>query len=147
MTWLTAMLDHQKPRYSLSAIRIIILLSSLEVNFNNLQILMLRNDVNCIYILCFFCFFSDKFSMTMVSLVKLHLTHISGKNAQLVPGINKNTLETCTNPRPTSGWSELTKLCTTSTMNFHMAYFSWISQNNARLKISCKFGESKCDPC
>ena len=26
---------------------------------------------------------------------------------------NKNTLETCKNPRPTSGWSELTKSCTT----------------------------------
>ena len=61
--------------------------------------------------------------------------------------INKNTLETCKNPRPTSGWSELTKSCTTSTMNFHMAYFSWIQQNNARLKLSCKFGESKCNPC
>ena len=59
---------------------------------------------------------------------------------------NKNTLETCKNPRPTSGWSELTKSCTTSTMNFHMAYFSWIPQNNARLKLSCKFGESKCNP-
>ena len=61
-------------------------------------------------------------------------------------GINKNTLETCKNPRPTSGWSELTKSCTTSTMNFHMAYFSWIPQNNARLKLSCKFGESNCNP-
>ena len=60
---------------------------------------------------------------------------------------NKNTLETCKNPRPTSGWSELTKSFTTSTMNFHMAYFSWIPQNNARLKLSCKFGESKCNPC
>ena len=59
----------------------------------------------------------------------------------------KNTLETCKNPRPTSGWSELTKSFTTSTMNFHMAYFSWIPQNNARLKLSCKFGESKCNPC
>ena len=39
------------------------------------------------------------------------------------PGFNKNTLETCKNPRPTSGWSELTKSYTTSTMNFHMAYF------------------------
>ena len=29
----------------------------------------------------------------------------------------------------------------------HMAYFSWIPQNNARLKPSCKFGESKCDSC
>ena len=60
---------------------------------------------------------------------------------------NKNTLETCKNPRPTSGWGELTKSFTTSTMNFHMAYFSWIPQNNARLKLSCKFGESKCNPC
>ena len=60
---------------------------------------------------------------------------------------NKNTLETCKNPRPTSGWSELTTSCTTSTMNFHKAYFSWIPQNNARLKLSCKFGESKCNPC
>ena len=59
---------------------------------------------------------------------------------------NKNTLETCKNPRPTSGWSELTKSCTTSTMNIHMAYFSWIPQNNARLKLCCKFGESKCNP-
>ena len=59
---------------------------------------------------------------------------------------NKNTLETCKNPLPTSGWSELTKSCTTSTMNFNMAYFSWIPQNNARLKLSCKIGESKCDP-
>ena len=25
--------------------------------------------------------------------------------------------------------------------------FSWIPQNNARLKLSCKFGESKCNPC
>ena len=58
----------------------------------------------------------------------------------------KNTLETCKNPRPTSGWSELTKSCATSTMNFHMAYFSWIPQNIARLKLSCKFGESKCNP-
>ena len=31
-------------------------------------------------------------------------------------------------------------------MNFHMAYFSWIPQNNARLKLSCKFGESKWNP-
>ena len=61
--------------------------------------------------------------------------------------IYKNTLETCKNPRPTSGWSELTKSCTTSTMNFHMAYFSWIPQNNAKFKLSCKFGESKCNPC
>ena len=61
--------------------------------------------------------------------------------------LNKNTLETCKNPRPTSGWSELTKSCTTSTMNFHMAYFSWIPQNNAKFKLSCKFGESKCNPC
>ena len=60
---------------------------------------------------------------------------------------NKNTLETCKNPRPTSGWSELTKSCTTSTMNFHIAYFSWTPQNNARLKLSCKFGVSKCNPC
>ena len=59
---------------------------------------------------------------------------------------NKNTLETCKNARPTSGWSEFTKSCTTSTMNFHMAYFSWIPQDNARLKLSCKFGESKCNP-
>ena len=56
---------------------------------------------------------------------------------------DKNTLETCKNPRPTSGWSELTKSCTTLTM----AYFSCIPQNNARLKLSCKFGESKCNPC
>ena len=47
---------------------------------------------------------------------------------------NKNTLETCKNPRPTSGWSEPTKSCITSTMNFHMAYFSWIPQDNARLR-------------
>ena len=60
---------------------------------------------------------------------------------------NKNTLETCKNPRPSSSWSELTKSCTTSTMNFHIAYFSWIPQNNTRLKLSCKFGESKCNPC
>ena len=60
--------------------------------------------------------------------------------------VNKNTLESCKNPRPTSGWSELTKSCTTSTMNFHMAYFSWIPQNNAKFKLSCKFGESKCNP-
>ena len=60
---------------------------------------------------------------------------------------NKNTLETCKNPRPTSGWSELTKSCTTSTMNFHMAYFSWIPQDNAKFKLSCKSGESKCNPC
>ena len=58
---------------------------------------------------------------------------------------NKNTLETCKNPRPTSGWNEPTK-SRTSTMNFHMAYFSWIPQNNARLKLSCKFGKSKCNP-
>ena len=64
----------------------------------------------------------------------------------LFGGYNKNTLEMCKNPRPTSDWSELTKSCTTSTMNFHMAYFSWIPQNNARLKLSCKFGESKCNP-
>ena len=56
-------------------------------------------------------------------------------------------LETCKNPRPTSGWSELTKSCTISTLNFHMAYFSWIPQNHARLKLSCKFGESKYNPC
>ena len=61
--------------------------------------------------------------------------------------LNKNTLETCKNPRPTSGWIELTKSCTTSTMNFHMAYFSRIPQNNAKFKLSCKFGESKCNPC
>ena len=61
--------------------------------------------------------------------------------------LNKNTLETCKNPRPTSGWSELTKSCTTSTMNFHMAYFSWIPKNNAKFQLSCKFGESKCNPC
>ena len=33
----------------------------------------------------------------------------------------------------TSGWRELTKSCT-STMNFHMAYFSWIPQNNAKFR-------------
>ena len=60
--------------------------------------------------------------------------------------LNKNTLETCKNPRPTAGWSELTKSCTTSTMNFQKAYFSRILQNNARLKLSCKIGESKCNP-
>ena len=49
---------------------------------------------------------------------------------------NSNTLETCKNPRPISSWSELTKSCTTSTLNFHMAYFSWIPQNNARSKLS-----------
>ena len=59
--------------------------------------------------------------------------------------LHKNTLETCKNPRPTSRWSELTKSCATSTMNFHIAYFSWIPQN-ARLKLSCKFDESKCNP-
>ena len=32
-------------------------------------------------------------------------------------------------------------------MNFHMAYFSWIPQNNARSKLSYKFGESKRNPC
>ena len=53
---------------------------------------------------------------------------------------NKNTLETCKIRRPTSGRSELAKSCTTSTMNFHMMYFSWIPQNNASLKLSCKFG-------
>ena len=58
---------------------------------------------------------------------------------------NKNTLETCKNPRPTSGWSELPKSCTTSTLNFHMAYFSSIPQKNATLKLSCKFAESKCN--
>ena len=58
----------------------------------------------------------------------------------------KNTLETCKNPRPTSGLSELPKSCTTSTMNFHMMYFSWIPQNDVKLKLSCKFGESKCNP-
>ena len=71
-----------------------------------------------------------------------------GLNCRKTPKYdNKNTLETCKNPRPTSGWSELTKSCTTSTMNFHMAYFSWIPQNNAKFKLSCKFGESKCNPC
>ena len=59
---------------------------------------------------------------------------------------NKNTLETCKNSRPTSGQSELPKSCTTSTMNFHMVYFSCIPHNNSRLKLSCKFGESKCNP-
>ena len=58
---------------------------------------------------------------------------------------NKNTYETCKNPRPTSRWSKLTKSCATSTMNFHRAYFSWIPQN-ARLKLSGKFDESKCIP-
>ena len=53
---------------------------------------------------------------------------------------NKNTLVTCKSHRPTSGRSELAKSCTTSTMNFHMMYFSWIPQNNASLKLSCKFG-------
>ena len=61
--------------------------------------------------------------------------------------IDKNMLETCKNPRPTSGRSELPKSCTMSIMNFHMVYFSWIPQNNARLKLCCcKFGESKCSP-
>ena len=46
---------------------------------------------------------------------------------------SKNTLETCKNSRPTSGRSELPKSCT-STMNFHMVYFSRIPQNNASLK-------------
>ena len=59
---------------------------------------------------------------------------------------NKNTLETCKNSRPTWGQSELPKSCTTSTMNFHMVYFSCIPHNNSRLKLSCKFGESKCNP-
>ena len=35
--------------------------------------------------------------------------------------------------------------CITSTMNFHMVYFSLIPQNNASLKLSCKFGESECN--
>ena len=38
------------------------------------------------------------------------------------------------------------KLCTTSTLNFHVMHFSQIPWNNARLKLSCKFGESKCNP-
>ena len=59
---------------------------------------------------------------------------------------NKNMLEACKNSRPTSGWSELPKSCKISTMNFHMVYFSWIPQNDARLKLSCKFGDSKCNP-
>ena len=75
----------------------------------------------------------------------MHICIYSISNIQCI--FNKNTLETCKNPRPTSGWSELTKSCTTSTMNFHMAYFSWIPQNNAKFKLSCKFGESKCNPC
>ena len=28
---------------------------------------------------------------------------------------------------------------------FHMVYMSWIPQNNVRSKLSCKFGESKCN--
>ena len=54
-------------------------------------------------------------------------------------------LEMCKNILPTSGRIELPKSCTTSTMNLHMVYFSWIPQNNARLQLSWKFGESKCN--
>ena len=57
----------------------------------------------------------------------------------LKQGHNKNTLETCKNPRPTSCWSELTKSCTTSTMNFHIVYFSWIPQNNASVNEHLDF--------
>ena len=53
---------------------------------------------------------------------------------------NKNMLETCKSPRSTSARSELAKSCTTSTMNFHMMYYSWIPKNNASLKLPCKFG-------
>ena len=35
--------------------------------------------------------------------------------------------------------------CITSTMNFHMVYFSLIPQNTASSKLSCKFGESECN--
>ena len=59
---------------------------------------------------------------------------------------NKNTLEKFKNPRPASGRIEHPKSCTTSAMNFHMLYFSCIPQSDARLKLSCKFGESKCNP-
>ena len=78
---------------------------------------------------------------------KSNIRHTWAAVKEILGKFNKNTLETCKNPRPTSGWSELTKSCTTSTMNFHMAYFSWIPQNNAKFKLSCKFGESKCNPC
>ena len=57
-----------------------------------------------------------------------------------------NTWETSKNPRPRSGRIELCQSCTIWTMNFHMAYFSSIPQNNARLKPSWKFGESKYNP-
>ena len=55
--------------------------------------------------------------------------------------VNKNTLETCKNPRPTSGRSEHPKSCT-STMNFDKVY----PQNNAKLTLSHKLGESKFNP-
>ena len=92
-------------------------------------------------------------SFSWTSDIKLHVTHTShviitytmklsssptniSQNLQVTINFNKNTLEACKNPRPTSSWSELTKSCTTSTLNFHMAYFSWIPQNNARSKLS-----------
>ena len=59
---------------------------------------------------------------------------------------NKNTLETCKNPRPTSGWSELTVMHNIN-YEFPHGIFFMNSTNNARLKLSCKFGESKRNPC
>ena len=78
----------------------------------------------------------------------LYQLFLENTNIKLAPDQidDKNALETWKNPRPTAGWSELPKSCPTSTMNFHMAYISWIPQHNARLKLSCKFGESKCNP-
>ena len=105
-------------------------LSSLEIPLKKM-----RQSWNCLM-----------FIVEMPLLVRKHFyIELAPSYPQLIA--NKNTLETCKNPLPKSGWSELTKSCTTSTMNFNMAYFSWIPQNNARLKLSCKFGESKCNPC
>ena len=57
---------------------------------------------------------------------------------------NKNRLETCKNPRPTSARGEF-PIMHNINYEFPHGVFFINSTNNASLKLSCKFGESKCN--
>ena len=84
--------------------------------------------------------------MRYKDILKLYIHFRSIRGPNLKTGIIRTrTRRRVKTLQPTLGWSELPK-SSPSTMNFYMVYFSLIPQNNARLKLSCKFGESKCKP-
>ena len=66
-----------------------------------------------------------QYSSQILGRFESHIWSHSTKSVMVSLNIYMDTLETCKNPRPTSGRSELPKSCKTSTMNFHMMHFSW----------------------